>query len=209
MSSINSLNSSTPSTASPKAAEDSKEKKLSGYEQSRLNRQQVNANIMESQLKLSTGESDNSMKLLYKTAIDGINKELEAEFGPNAAEKIKQAGIDTSPEATADRIVGFATGFYQQFKQQNPDMAEEERLDKFLSIVGGGVDTGFADARKVLDGLGVLNGKISDDIDKTYGLIQDGFAKFRDAILNPPKDDDLTASVADQTQSELRNQAKA
>lgn len=86
-------------------------------------------------------------------------------------------------------------------------MPEEERLDKFIALVGGGVDKGFEDARGILDGLGVLKGKVADDIDSTYSLIQDGFAKFREMILNPDKTtegQDITESVAANTGSELR-----
>ena len=216
MSSVNSVGSTNASAQAQanKAAETSEtteEKKLSGYASSQLNKQKLNATIMENQLKLSTGDDDNSMRLLYKTALEGINSELEAEFGPNAAEKIKNSGVDTSPQATADRIVGFATAFYQKYSEQNPDMPEEERLDKFLALVGGGVDKGFEDARGILDGLGVLEGKVSDDIDSTYSLIKDGFAKFREMILNPDKtveDQDITESVAANTGSELRFSVK-
>ncbi|CAI3800926.1 MULTISPECIES: DUF5610 domain-containing protein [Rheinheimera] len=216
MSSVNGVGSSNASAQAQankttETSETTEEKKLSGYASSQLNKQKLNATIMENQLKLSTGDDDNSMRLLYKTALEGINSELEAEFGPNAAEKIKNSGVDTSPQATADRIVGFATAFYQKFSEQNPDMPEEERLDKFLSLVGGGVDKGFEDARGILDGLGVLEGKVSDDIDSTYSLIQEGFAKFREMILNPDKtveDQDITESVAANTGSELRFSVK-
>lgn len=216
MSSVNGVGSSNASAAAvaskaTESSEKSEDKKLSGYESSRLNKQKLNAMIMENQLKLSTGDEDNSMKLLYKAALEGINKELEAEFGPNAAEKVKNSGVDTSPQATADRIVSFATAYYQKYSEQYPDMSEEERLDKFLELVGGGVDKGFEDARGILDGLGVLNGKISEDIDSTYALIQDGFAKFRDMILNPDKtteDQEITDAVAANTGSELRFSVK-
>jgi hypothetical protein len=216
MSSVNGVSSSNASAVAQANKttdnnETSEEKKLSGYDASRMNKQKLNATIMENQLKLSTGDDDNSMKLLYKTALEGINSELEAEFGPNAAEKIKQSGVDTSPQATADRIVGFATAFYQKYSEQNPDMPEEERLDKFLALVGGGVDKGFDDAKSVLDGLGVLNGKVAEDIDSTYSLIQEGFAKFRDMILNPDKaaqEQDITEQVAQNTSNELRFSVK-
>ncbi|MCA1928650.1 DUF5610 domain-containing protein [Rheinheimera sp.] len=216
MSSVNGVSSSNASAVAQankttENNETSEEKKLSGYDASRMNKQKLNATIMENQLKLSTGDDDNSMKLLYKTALEGINSELEAEFGPNAAEKIKQSGVDTSPQATADRIVGFATAFYQKYSEQNPDMPEEERLDKFLALVGGGVDKGFDDAKSVLDGLGVLNGKVAEDIDSTYSLIQEGFAKFRDMILNPDKaaqQQDITEQVAENTSNELRFSVK-
>ncbi len=94
MSSVNGVSSSNVSAVAQankttENNETSEEKKLSGYDASRMNKQKLNATIMENQLKLSTGDDDNSMKLLYKTALEGINSELEAEFGPNAAEKIK------------------------------------------------------------------------------------------------------------------------
>lgn len=216
MSSVNGVSSSNASAVAQankttENNETSEEKKLSGYDASRMNKQKLNATIMENQLKLSTGDEDNSMKLLYKTALEGINSELEAEFGPNAAEKIKNSGVDTSPEATAERIVGFATAFYQKYSEQNPDMPEEERLDKFLALVGGGVDKGFEDARGILDGLGVLDGKIADDIDSTYSLIQEGFAKFREMVLNPDKaaqEQEVVDQVAENTSSELRFSVK-
>ena len=90
MSSVNGVGASNASAQAQANKADSnektEEKKLSGYDASRMNKQKLNAAIMENQLKLSAGEDDNSMKLLYKTALEGINKELEAEFGPNAVD---------------------------------------------------------------------------------------------------------------------------
>ena len=38
------------------------------------------------------------------------------------------------------------------------------------------MEKGFAEARKILDGMGVLQGKVASDIDDTYQKIQDGFS---------------------------------
>ena len=57
----------------------------------------------------------------------------------------------------------------------------------------------------------MLNGKVAEDIDSTYSLIQEGFAKFRDMILNPDKaaqQQDITEQVAENTSSELRFSVK-
>jgi len=47
-----------------------------------------------------------------------------------------------------------------------------------LWVFSGGIDTGFSEAREILDGLGVSEGGITENIDKTYDIIQDGLAVF-------------------------------
>ena len=37
-----------------------------------------------------------------------------------------------------------------------------------------GVEKGFAEARKILDGMGMLKGRVAEDIDSTYDKIQAG-----------------------------------
>ncbi len=63
-------------------------------------------------------------------------------------------------------------------------MELEEQVDSFLSVIGGGVDQGFSEARKILDGFGVLEGDLAENINRTYDLVFDGFAKFRESILS-------------------------
>lgn len=92
-------------------------------------------------------------------------------------------GMDTSPEATAQRILGFATAFYGSFKTQHGDMGDVEVTDHFLDVIKGGIEQGFSEAREILDGLGVLQGGIATNIDKTYELIQQGLVDFRNRML--------------------------
>ena len=120
------------------------------------------------------------MELLYKSAIEKLNEFLEPEFGSDAIQK--SAGIDISPEATADRIVSLSTAFLGAFQRQNPELDEEDALDRFMEIIGSGIEQGFAEARKILDGLQVLNGDIATNIDSTYDLVQQGLQDFRDSF---------------------------
>lgn len=60
------------------------------------------------------------------------------------------------------------------------DMSQEEALTSFTDIISGGIDKGFAEARDILDGLGVLEGDIAANIDRTYSLVQDGLKSFVD-----------------------------
>jgi hypothetical protein len=161
-------------------------------------KQAQNTAILRANEQVSLRSNNDSLSLLYKTALEGINAELEPVMGENAAQKIYDSGIDTSPEATADRIVAFATGFYSRYKELNPGASEEETLDSFMQIIGGGIEKGFSDAKDILKGLKVYEGEIESGVDKTYGLVMQGLTSFREKMLemaaNPPADDTNTDS---------------
>ncbi|MEW6991186.1 DUF5610 domain-containing protein [Colwelliaceae bacterium 6441] len=127
--------------------------------------------------------ANNPMNLLYKTAIEEINKELEPVLGENATQAAYDAELDVSPEATADRIIKGALAFHDAFKEQNSDLSEEESLTKFMTIISDGIDKGFADAKDILDSLSVLEGNIGTNIDTTYDLVQLGLANFKEQSL--------------------------
>ena len=150
-------------------------------------RQAQNTAILKANEQVSLRSNNDSLSLLYKTALEGINAELEPVMGENAAQKIYDSGIDTSPEATAERIVAFATGLYGRYKELNPDKSEEENLNNFLKIIGGGIDKGFDDAKDILKGLKVYEGEVESGVDKTYGLVMQGLDSFREKMLEVAK----------------------
>ncbi|MGE6791847.1 DUF5610 domain-containing protein [Pseudomonas guineae] len=80
---------------------------------------------------------------------------------------------DFSPEKVAGRILGFIE---QRLQSEQAAGADTAKLQKFLDQAREGVEKGFAEARKILDGMGVLQGKVASDIDDTYQKIQDGFS---------------------------------
>ncbi|ODR84613.1 DUF5610 domain-containing protein [Shewanella xiamenensis] len=145
-------------------------------------KQLMNQTILSAQEDVSLKSGDQSMTLLYRAAIEAINKELAPSMGENAIQTAYDNGVDTSPEATADRIVSFATQFFSVHQQQNSNMSFDEQLDSFMTIIGGAIDNGFKEARDILSGLKVLQGDIADGVDKTYGLVQEGLQAFRDSF---------------------------
>jgi len=157
-------------------------------------KQLMNQAILSAQEDVSLKSGDQSMTLLYRAAIEAINKELAPSMGENAIQTAYDNGIDTSPEATADRIVSFATQFFSVHQQQNSNMSLDEQLDSFMSIIGGAIDNGFKEARDILSGLKVLQGDIADGVDKTYGLVQEGLQAFRDSFNK--KSDETQATNA-------------
>ncbi|GIU33214.1 hypothetical protein TUM4637_27260 [Shewanella hafniensis] len=169
----------------PKGTEvsDSKDVKVTlkqtAYQTSKL---LMNQAILSAQQEVNIKSGDQSMTLLYRAAIDAIDKELAPTMGENAIQTAYDNGVDTSPEATADRIVSFATQFFSIHQQQNSGMSLDEQLDSFMGIIGGAIDNGFKEAKDILSGLKVLQGDIADGVDKTYGLVQEGLQAFRDSF---------------------------
>ncbi|NOQ15625.1 MAG: hypothetical protein GQ581_01045 [Methyloprofundus sp.] len=140
-------------------------------------KREMNAAILQS-ATVSLSAIDEPMALVLKTALEGINEALKETMGDNAIQETYDSGLDVSPEATAGRIVSLSTAFFGKYQEMHPDMSQEEALTSFTEIISGGVDKGFAEAREILDGFGVLEGDIASNIDKTYALVQDGLKSF-------------------------------
>lgn len=141
-------------------------------------RSQRDAQILQASLDVSISAGDNSMALLYRTAIDNINELLAPEFGPNALQAAMQQ--DNSPEATAERILSQSTAFFDSYARQHPNKAPEEAVRDFVSIIRGGFEKGYAEAANILTGLGVMGegSPIAAEIGKTFALVQKGYDDF-------------------------------
>jgi len=161
-------------------AQDGAQVKMSAFE---LAKKAKDIGILKAHVNHSSQAADNPQKLLFKAAINEINDLLAPYLGENAAQKAYESDIDFSPEATADRIVDGATAFLSSFKENNPDLTEEESIERFNAIIHEGVNKGFEDAKGILDSLKVLEGKVSEDIDHTYDFVQQGLKNFTDTLL--------------------------
>ncbi|MYN47188.1 hypothetical protein GTP23_19275 [Pseudoduganella sp. FT93W] len=167
------------STSVPAAAKD--DSKMSATAKAKA---QLNGSIVQASLTVALNSSNEPLSLVLKTALTGINEALKGDFGDNAIQNAMSQ--DNTPEGTASRIVSLSTAFYDAFKQQHPGEDNDAVLDKFMATLKRGVDQGFKEARGVLDGLKVLNGDIASNIDKTYALVQQGYADFAAAHKTQP-----------------------
>jgi len=143
-------------------------------------KQQLNQAILQANVDVSISAGNQPMALLFKSAIEGINDVL----GENTIQNAYDSGLDVSPEATAGRIVSLSTAFYPSYKEQHPELSEEEAATKFTDLISGGIEQGFAEAREILSSLNVLEGDIASNIDKTYDLVQEGLQAFLDTYVN-------------------------
>lgn len=139
-------------------------------------RSQPNASIVASNLEVSIRAGNDSLALLYRTAIDRLNEILGPEFGQDAIQAA--AGQDNTPEATAARIVSLSTGFFEAYKARNPDQDASAQLSSFMDQIRSGFEQGYEDARGILEGLGVFDGDIAAGIQKTHDLVLKGYADF-------------------------------
>ncbi len=143
-------------------------------------RSQQNKQILQASMEVSIKSADSSLALLYRTAIDRINIELEPEFGPDA---IGTAATQVNtPEATAGRILSMSTAFYDAYAAQskNKDLDSETVARNFVDLIRGGFERGFGEARDILGGLGVLgaDSPIEKGINQTYALVMQGYDDF-------------------------------
>jgi len=171
--------SNTGTTTSGVAGKDDKVKTEGATAQMSVNdrsKLQLNAAILQASMNVSISSQNDPLALVYKSAITSINEALQADFGDDAVQNA--ASQDNSAEATANRIVSLSTSFFEAFKKQNPGMDNDAALEKFMGTISGGMEKGFSEARDILKGLNVLQGDIAGNIDKTYELVQKGYADF-------------------------------
>ena len=88
--------------------------------------------------------------------------------------------VDTSPEATANRIADFAINFFSKYAENNGLADDEEGRKKFADFIGGAIGQGIEEAKGILTALSALNPDIQTGIEDTASYIQkrlDDFVK--------------------------------
>jgi hypothetical protein len=82
---------------------------------------------------------------------------------------------DYTPEKVAERVLGFVE---QRLQSEKAAGADSNKLQGLLDQARSGIEKGFAEARKILDGMGALQGQVAENIDDTYQKIQDGLGNL-------------------------------
>ena len=114
-----------------------------------------------------------------------IAARVAEQFGTEAAQQIQfDPNLDTSPQATAERIFSFAAGFYQKFHGQHAGEDEKEILNRFMTTIRRAIDQGFKEAKGVLTGLSGFTPEIESMIDETYQRLQDMLKGYEEQQLN-------------------------
>lgn len=139
-------------------------------------RQELNVQILQASVEVSLKTGDQSQALLFRSAIDHINELLAPTLGADAIQS--KMGEDNSAEATAARIVSLSTGMFEAYAGQRPGDDPDQVAKDFISLIRGGFEQGFNEAKDILKGLDVLRGDIESGIMKTYDLVNKGYDDF-------------------------------
>lgn len=86
--------------------------------------------------------------------------------------------LDTSPEATANRIADFALNFYSQYAENNGLADDEDGRAQFAEFIGAAINQGIDEARGILDALSALNPETQSSIDQIGEYIQKRLDNF-------------------------------
>ena len=117
--------------------------------------------------------------VLQNAMRDRLQAALEnAGLEDTSVDDLLAAGTDTSPTATAERIVEFATSFYSQYVANHEGEEAEATLEEFVSMIRGAIDEGFGEAREILSGLGRIPASVESGIEETYELTMKGLDEF-------------------------------
>jgi len=142
---------------------------------------QLNVSIVQASVAVSIGAGNEPLQLLFKNVIENLNETLKPVFGENAIQNA--VNQDNTPEGTAGRIVSLATGLLSAFQAQHPGEDQADVVNNFMDTIRKGIEQGFKEAREILHGLGVLQGDIAGNIDKTFELVQNKLADFQARTL--------------------------
>jgi hypothetical protein len=112
-----------------------------------------------------------SLQKRLDSAIEAAGVELDSS-------ELLAGTVDTSPEATAQRIADFALGFFETVKANNPDKSPTIQLDDFVGLIKGAVEEGFELARGILNDIGQIAAPVEADINKTFELVMERIAAF-------------------------------
>ncbi len=131
------------------------------------------------EVDVSVGNLPKALTITASEILDKLNEILEKR-GAGNIQSLKPE--NHTPEATADRIVRGATAFFGVFAEQNPELEGEELLNAFMETIRSGIDEGYNDAFKTLEGLGAFQiDGVQSGVEKTRELIDEKLLLFEES----------------------------
>lgn len=148
----------------------------------------------------------------YYAPKTGANKALAA----NAEKTInKNNGINNvvateriSPQQAADRILSHVTNGIEALRQSG---ASEQAINERLEQAKAGIEKGYAEAKEILEAMGLMTGELADSIKQGRELVDAGIAALENK-QKPESAENISAMQAEQysgsasMQLELRTQ---
>lgn len=187
-----------PSYTATKSSEALEEAQKTAATSSQGQQNLRNSQILQASLQISIQAGNDSLALLYRTAVDEINNVLAPDLGPDAIHNAMSQ--DNSAQATAGRIVGLSTAMFNAYAARYPDKDMEVVAKDFVNVVRGGFEQGYKEAEDILNSLGVLSAgsPVAEGISQTFALVQKGYDDWLANKLASLRSDPAQASAAPQ-----------
>lgn len=187
-----------PSYTATKSSEALEEAQKTAATSSQGQQNLRNSQILQASLQVSIQAGNDSLALLYRTAVDEINNVLAPDLGPDAIQNAMSQ--DNSAQATAGRIVGLSTAMFNAYAARYPDKDMEVVAKDFVNVVRGGFEQGYKEAEDILNSLGVLSAgsPVAEGISQTFALVQKGYDDWLANKLASLRSDPAQASAAPQ-----------
>ena len=130
-------------------------------------------------LELGVSGRVDSQRAMYIVLERSIEKLRAVVTEARAALGIPEgAVIDTSPEATANRIADFALGAFSAWQKNHADLDEQGAREEFALFIGGAIQQGIGEARGILTALDALSPEVDSNINRTWEIIQERLNDF-------------------------------
>jgi len=149
------------------------------------------------------------MKEVYKslgTMAEEVLKKLNEVIHQYSDQNIQDLKPEEhTPEATAQRIVDGVAGFFSVFKAQNPDLGDEELVNKFMETIKRGINQGYSEAMGILKDTGALEfDSVKSGIEQTMELVDEKLKgleeELRKSLGLPPKEAKETTEATESTE---------
>ncbi|GAV19152.1 hypothetical protein MMIC_P0081 [Mariprofundus micogutta] len=126
--------------------------------------------------QMSFSVKNNPAELILQAAMEKINEMFAPHLGDGAVEQAAASGMDMSPEATAERILSFATHIFARAENDQVDLPVDEQRsrERLFDNIRVGIERGFEQAREILGGMDALEGDVKETVDATYEHVQQG-----------------------------------
>ena len=141
------------------------------------------AAVANNDVSITVGDEQNSLTLLLKTSVDGVNTALnEAGLEIDQIQVPSDYAVEITPDTTAEQIVALSTSAFGVYADANPEQDLTAQLDQFISLILSGIDEGFSEARNTLD-LAEAPDDNATSIDATYELVNQKLIAFKETLL--------------------------
>lgn len=111
---------------------------------------------------------------------------------------------DFSPQAVADRVVGFIA---QRLQQEKANGASDEELQNLFQQGLKGVEQGLREGREIIQGQGLFDGEVKDNFYSTVNLVADGLEQLGQELFGSeaPQESIFAASSSEVFVSQRRS----